>query len=113
MKLEAVERHDCPAGSCDRAIRCAGCQGDGTLLDNTMIFGLTDHGYARVHSLDGMAAMVAGRAGGKIKTGLHIKADGATIGRIGYTAQRVMGLDINSWGTRSNNTSKEFGEILV
>ncbi len=32
MKLEAVERHDCPAGSCDRAIRCAGCQGDGTLL---------------------------------------------------------------------------------
>ncbi|MCA0202445.1 MAG: DUF1552 domain-containing protein [Proteobacteria bacterium] len=88
-------------------------EGDGTLLDNTMIFGLTDHGYARVHSLDGMAAMVAGRAGGKIKTGLHIKADGATIGRIGYTAQRVMGLDINSWGTRSNNTSKEFGEILV
>ncbi len=88
-------------------------EGDGTLLDNTLIYGLTDHGYARIHSLDGMAAMTAGRAGGKVKTGLHIKTDGATVGRMGYTFQRVMGLDINSWGTRSNNTSKEFGEILA
>ena len=88
-------------------------EGDGTLLDNMLIYALTDHGYARIHSLDGMAAMTAGRAGGKVKTGLHIDAGGATSGRIGYTVQRVMGLDINSWGTRSNNTSKEFGEILV
>jgi hypothetical protein len=88
-------------------------EGDGTLLDNVLIYAVTDHGYARVHTLDGMAAMTAGRAGGKLKTGLHIKTEGATIGRLGYTAQRIMGLDINSWGTRSNNTSKEFGEILV
>jgi hypothetical protein len=88
-------------------------EGDGTLLDNMLIYALTDHGYARIHSLDGMAAMTAGRAGGKVKTGLHINAGGATSGRLGYTVQRVMGLDINSWGTRSNNTSKEFGEILV
>jgi hypothetical protein len=24
-----------------------------------------------------------------------------------------MGIDVNAWGTRSNNTSKEFGEMLV
>ena len=88
-------------------------EGDGTLLDNVMIYAISDHGYARVHTLDGMAAMTAGRAGGRLKTGLHIKTEGATIGRLGYTAQRVMGLDITSWGTRSNNTNKEFGEILV
>ena len=55
----------------------------------------------------------AGRAGGKVKSGLHVKADGQTIARLGYTIQRVMGLDINSWGARSNNTSKELGEILA
>lgn len=88
-------------------------EGDGTVLDNTLIYAITDHGYARVHSLDNMAAMTAGRAGGRVKTGLHIKAEGATIGRLGYTAQRIMGLDINSWGTRSNQTSKEITEILA
>ncbi len=88
-------------------------EGDGTLLDNMLVYALTDCGFARIHSLDNIPAMVAGRAGGKIKTGLHIKMDGAPLSRIGYTAQRVMGLDIPSWGARSNNTSKEIGEILV
>ena len=78
-----------------------------------LVYALTDCGFARIHSLDNIPAMVAGRAGGKIKTGLHIKMDGAPLSRIGYTAQRVMGLDIPSWGARSNNTSKEIGEILV
>jgi hypothetical protein len=48
-----------------------------------------------------------------VKTGLHIKMDGAPVSRIGYTAQRVLGLDVESWGARSNNTSKEISEILT
>jgi hypothetical protein len=88
-------------------------EGDGRLLDNVLIYAVTDHGYARVHSLDGMAGFTAGRAGGKVKTGLHVPVAGGSVARLGYTVQRVMGLEIPSWGTRSNNTSKEFGEILV
>jgi hypothetical protein len=88
-------------------------EGDGTLLDNMLIYALTDVGFARIHSLDNMPAMTAGRAGGKVKTGLHIKMDGAPVSRIGYTAQRVLGLDVESWGARSNNTSKEISEILT
>ena len=88
-------------------------EGDGTLLDNCLLYAFTDHGYARVHTLDNMAAMIAGRAGGKIKSGLHIKGEGATTARLGYTVQRLMGIDVKSWGTRSNATDKEVGEILV
>jgi hypothetical protein len=88
-------------------------EGDGTLLDNVLIYALTDCGHARFHTLDKMVAMTAGRAGGKVKSGLHIDAGGTTVARMGYTIQRVMGLDINSWGARSNNTSKELGEILA
>lgn len=88
-------------------------EGDGTLLDNVFIYGTTDHGYARTHSLDHIPVFTAGRAGGKVKTGLHIDA-GATAGtRIGYTALRLMGVDKPSWGVNSNNTSKELSEILV
>ena len=88
-------------------------EGDGTLLDNVLIYATTDHGYARTHTLDGMPAFTAGRAGGRVKTGLHIDAGGTSHARLGYTAMRVMGVDTPSWGTKSNNTSKEIGEILV
>lgn len=88
-------------------------EGDGTLLDNVFIYASTDHGYARVHSLDGMPAFTAGRAGGRVKTGLHIDAKGTPGTRLGYTALRLMGVDVQSFGTNSNNTSKEIGEILV
>ena len=88
-------------------------EGDGTLLDNVLIYGSTDVGYARIHTLDGMPAFTAGRAGGRVKTGLHIDAGKTSTARLGYTALRVMGVDTPSWGTNSNNTSKEMGEILT
>lgn len=88
-------------------------EGDGTLLDNVLIYGTTDHGYARTHSLDGIPAFTAGRAGGRVKTGLHIDAKGTTAARVGYTAMRVMGVDVDAWGTHSNNTSDPISEILV
>ena len=51
-------------------------EGDGTLLDNTFIYGSTDHAWARIHSLDGIPSFTAGRAGGRIKSGLHIDGGG-------------------------------------
>jgi len=88
-------------------------EGDGSLLDNVLIYASTDHGLARTHSLTDMPAFTAGRAGGKLKTGLHIDGGGDAVTRVGYTAMKVMGLDQSSWGTKSNTTSKEIGDILV
>ena len=45
-------------------------EGDGTLLDNVLILGTTDVGYARTHAIDGMSVFLAGRAGGKVQTSL-------------------------------------------
>ncbi|MDB6089054.1 MAG: hypothetical protein JWN85_1838 [Gammaproteobacteria bacterium] len=87
-------------------------EGDGTLLDNVLIYATTDTAWARIHSLDGIPMFTAGRAGGRIKTGLHIDGAAGPAARLGYTAMKVMGVDTQSWGTKSNNTSKELGEIL-
>ena len=84
-----------------------------TALDNVLIQANTDVSNARVHSLEEMPAFTAGRAGGKMKTGLHVAGDGSPVTRLGYTAMKVFGLENASWGTQSNNTSKEIGEILV
>lgn len=88
-------------------------EGDGTLLDNVLIYATTDHGLARMHTLDQVPMFTAGRAGGRVKTGYHIDAKGASVTRVGYTALRLMGVDTPSWGTNSNSSNSEFGEILV
>jgi hypothetical protein len=86
--------------------------GDGTLLDNLLIYATTDTALARAHTLDGIPSFTAGRAGGRIKTGFHIDGAGSTTSRIGYTLMKALGLEISHWGTRSNRTSHELAEIL-
>ncbi len=88
-------------------------EGDGTLLDNSFIVALTDQSFAKTHAIEGIPMFTAGRAGGRVKTGLHIDGGGTPGTRVGYTAMRLMGIDAPSWGNQSNNTSKEIGEILV
>ena len=88
-------------------------EGDGSLLDNMLIYASTDQSLARLHQIDGLPMFTAGKAGGKLKTGLHLDGKGGAGTRLGYTAMKVFGLDNASWGTQSNNTSKEIGEILV
>lgn len=88
-------------------------EGSGTLLDNMLIYANTDHGDARVHALDKLVSFTAGRAGGRMKTGLHVDAGGTGVTRVGFTALRVMGLQMEAWGVKSNRTSSHFGEILA
>ncbi|MET0279597.1 MAG: DUF1552 domain-containing protein [Steroidobacteraceae bacterium] len=88
-------------------------EGDGTMLDHSLTYALSDISYARIHSLDGIPMFTAGKAGGRLKTGLHIDGASSPGTRVGYTAMKVLGLDIPQWGTLSNATAKEVGEILV
>jgi hypothetical protein len=88
-------------------------EGDGTLLDNMLIYASSDTAWARIHSLDGIPLFTAGRAGGRVKTGLHIDGGGSPGARVGYTALKAFGVDAPSWGTKSNATSKEIGEVLA
>jgi len=88
-------------------------EGDGSLLDNSLIYATTDQSFAKIHGIDGIPMFTAGTAGGRIKTGLHLDGADTPACRLGFTAQRLMGLDIPSWGEKSNNTSDEISEILV
>lgn len=88
-------------------------EGDGTLLDNTLIYASTDQSFAKIHSIEGLPMFTAGRGGGKFKTGMHIDGGGTPGARLGYTMMKSMGVELTSWGTQSNNTSKAISEILV
>lgn len=88
-------------------------EGDGTLLDRTLLFATTDVSYAKIHSLENFPMMTAGGAGGRVKTGIHVAAKGDPISRVGLTIQQALGLPIASWGTQSMETSKTITEILA
>ena len=88
-------------------------EGDGTLLDRTLLMGYTDHGDARVHSLKNIPFITAGSAGGKVKTGLHISQSGSSCNRMGLTCMQVMGLPVSHWGEGPNKVNQPLSEMLV
>jgi hypothetical protein len=88
-------------------------EGDGTLLDNTLIYAHSDTSLAKVHSLEGIPMFTAGKAGGRIKTGLHVPGAKEPGTRLGYTLLEAYDIDSPSWGTKSNATSKQIGEIVA
>ena len=88
-------------------------EGDGSLLDRILMYITTDHGDARLHSLQDIPIFLAGGAGGRVKTGQYIPLRGQTATRVGLTVQQVMGVPIGSWGTGANEVSAPIGEIVA
>ena len=88
-------------------------EGAGSLLDNVLIFAASETSYARIHAVDNLPMMTFGRAGGRVKTGLHVPGRGDPITRVGFTCLRAMGLPLDSWGAKSLRVTKPISEILV
>lgn len=88
-------------------------EGDGTLLDNSVVFAHSDQSFAKIHSIEGIPMFTAGTAGGKLKTGLHIDGKLSPGTRLPFTLQRVMGIEVDAWGSGANRASTDISEILV
>ncbi len=88
-------------------------EGSGTLLDRLLILWQTDHGFARTHTMDNVPILTVGRAGGRLKTGIHYSGIGDPTTRVGLTVQQVMGVPTDRWGALSNTTSKPITELLA
>jgi hypothetical protein len=74
---------------------------------------MTDHGYARTHTMDNIPVLTFGSAGGRLKTGQHLMYTGDPATRVGLTMQQVFGVQVSEWGQQSNMTSKTIMEILA
>ena len=86
-------------------------EGDGTLLDHSLVLAYTDTSNAKLHAVDGIPMFLAGSASGRLKTGIHYAGASSTVARVGLTVQQAMGLSIDHWGTDSNQTNKPITEI--
>lgn len=88
-------------------------EGDRTLLDRTLVFAHSECSFAKIHSLETIPMLIAGGAGGKIKTGQHIAGNGDPVTRVGLTVQQAMGVPMSSWGAGSMQTSKDIPELMA
>ena len=88
-------------------------EGDGTLLDNTFVLAHSETSFAKVHDVLGLPVMTAGRAGGRVKSGQHIRGGADPVTRIGLSAQQIMGLRRESWGALSMETSRPISELFA
>ena len=88
-------------------------EGDGTLLDHCLVMAHSETSDANSHSVTGLPIMLAGRAGGRVQPGVHVRGAGDSTTRIGLTVQQVMGLNVATWGTKANQTSRPVTEILA
>jgi hypothetical protein len=88
-------------------------EGDGTLLDNCLIFAHSDCSIAKSHAVEGIPIMIAGNAGGRIRTGFHLAGGADPATRVGLTVQQALGLQVERWGTRSMETNRTITELLA
>ena len=88
-------------------------EGDGSLLDRSLIYAHSDCQIAKVHSLTGVPMMTAGTLGGKVKAGQHIDGQAQPGTKLGLTVQRLMGVPVGSWGTKSMTASQEISAIIA
>jgi hypothetical protein len=68
--------------------------GDGTLLDNTLLMYGSPMGDSHVHNHKRCPLFLAGHAGGRLKGGLHVRAaDGTPMANVMVTVLHTLGLD--------------------
>ena len=88
-------------------------EGDGTLLDHSVVMAFTDQAYARIHSVDGLPILVAGGASGRLKTGYHVAGDNSPVSRVALTLQKALGVSVDVWGKESLQVRTPYTELLA
>src|SRR6478735_1292950 len=88
-------------------------EGDGTVLDHSLVYAFTDQSFAKIHAVDGLPIFTAGGASGRMKTGYHTPGDGSAVSRVGLTIQKAMGVSLETWGKGTMETKSPYTELLA
>ena len=74
-------------------------EGDGTLLDNTILVGTSEISLGRSHSLENLPLLIAGGGGAPLKSGVHYhSAGGEATSAAWLSVMRALGIRQAEWG---------------
>jgi hypothetical protein len=82
------------------------------LLDNTIIYGISELAEPSNHIMTNYHVVLMGHAGGKIKGNRHFRPTGRKVTELMLTLQQVMGVNVTTFGSW-DRTSKTMPEILA
>jgi hypothetical protein len=85
----------------------------GSLLDNLAVVGTSDISRGTDHQYYNYPMLIAGRAGGKLNAGLHVKKNGDNPMRAMLAVMQAVGVPITSYGTDQFATSSPLTEIML
>jgi hypothetical protein len=86
--------------------------GAGTVLDNTLCFGVSDVAEPGGHVMKDWYIVLMGHAGGKLPGNRHVRLPGRKVTELHLTMQQVMGMNVTEWGSW-DHTNKTVPEILT
>jgi hypothetical protein len=87
-------------------------EGDSTLLNNSAVLGCSDCGLARTHQIDEYPILVAGRAGGKLRTGFHLRSDiKDNASRVPLSIMQALGLPVTEYGQDGTYVNSGLSEL--
>ncbi|NUP11836.1 MAG: DUF1552 domain-containing protein [Polyangiaceae bacterium] len=83
-----------------------------TALDASLVYGTSEYGEGWKHGVQEMPVVLAGKAAGRLKTGIHVREVAGNMAKAHVTVLRGLGLDIGSYGFHASETSDDFGADL-
>ena len=86
---------------------------DMTLFDRSLVFGTSEYGEGYQHSDREMPIVLAGKAGGRLIPGIHVREPQGNFSKAHVTMLRAIGLDTPQFGFNGGETSDEFSELLT
>ncbi|MCG5053468.1 MAG: DUF1552 domain-containing protein [Myxococcales bacterium] len=86
-------------------------EGDGNVLDRTLIFGTSEHADAGDHNWEDHPLLLVGKAGGAIRSGVHVRGRGEIAPRVMFSAVKAVGVNITKLGHADRAATMGFPEI--
>ena len=88
-------------------------EGDGNLLDHSVILASSDVSHGRRHNLDNYPLLVCGKGGGTLRGNFHYRSLLENTSTVLLSACHAMGVPIDSFGHERGWTDKRCGAIMT
>ena len=87
-------------------------EGDGTLLDNTVVLACSETSEGKTHSLDEMPVLLAGGGCGSLVAGHHIRSyTQENVGKVMVSVLRALDVNVATWGAGEAEVSDGVTEL--
>jgi hypothetical protein len=87
--------------------------GSGTLLDNTCIYVTSCVSESQTHSGNDYPLLVAGKAGGKLRSDQHVRLVGENVSKVPFTLLTALAGHTESFGEAEGRVTSAIPELLA